>query len=71
MRGFVDSVAFIHKPSNKEAVLKSLTKNLRLKNVQDAETGYEDCSGYTVSMSSRRSWEFGTCTACWRLRMPR
>lgn len=41
MRGFVDSVAFIHKPSNKEAVLKSLTKNLRLKNVQDAETGYE------------------------------
>ena len=27
--------------SNKEAVLKSLTKNLRLKNVQDAETGYE------------------------------
>jgi NitT/TauT family transport system substrate-binding protein len=41
MRGFVDSVAFIHRPSNKETVLKSLTKNLRLKSLQDAETGYE------------------------------
>jgi ABC-type nitrate/sulfonate/bicarbonate transport system substrate-binding protein len=41
MRGFVDSVAFIHKSSNKETVLKSLAKNLRLKNPQDAETGYQ------------------------------
>lgn len=40
MHGFVDTVAFIHKPSNKEVVLKSLTRNLRLKNTQDAETGY-------------------------------
>jgi ABC-type nitrate/sulfonate/bicarbonate transport system substrate-binding protein len=40
MRGFVETVAFIHKPSNKETVIKSLAKNLRLKNIQDAETGY-------------------------------
>ncbi|HLN87796.1 MAG TPA: ABC transporter substrate-binding protein [Candidatus Limnocylindrales bacterium] len=41
MRGFVEAVAFIHKPSNKEIVVKSLAKNLRLKNLQDAETGYQ------------------------------
>jgi NitT/TauT family transport system substrate-binding protein len=41
MRGLVESVAFIQKPSNKEAVIKSLMKNMRLKNVQDAETGYQ------------------------------
>ena len=41
MRGFVDTVAFIHKPSNKETVIKTLMKSLRLKNPQDAETGYQ------------------------------
>ena len=41
MRGFVETVSFIHKPGNKEAVTKSLMKNLRLKNTQDAETGYQ------------------------------
>jgi NitT/TauT family transport system substrate-binding protein len=41
MRGLVDTVAFIQKPGNKEAVVKSLMKNLRLKNTQDAETGYQ------------------------------
>jgi ABC-type nitrate/sulfonate/bicarbonate transport system substrate-binding protein len=41
MRGFVDTVAFIHKPSNKEAVIKTLMKSLRLKNSQDAEIGYQ------------------------------
>jgi NitT/TauT family transport system substrate-binding protein len=41
MRGFVDSIAFIHTPENKEAVIKTLMKRLRLKNLQDAETGYE------------------------------
>jgi ABC-type nitrate/sulfonate/bicarbonate transport system substrate-binding protein len=41
MRGFVEAVAFIHNPSNKEIVVKSLAKNLRLKNLQDAETGYQ------------------------------
>ena len=41
MRGFVDTVTFIHKPSTKETVVKTLMKNLRLKNPQDAETGYQ------------------------------
>jgi ABC-type nitrate/sulfonate/bicarbonate transport system substrate-binding protein len=41
MRGFVDTVAFIHKPSNKETVVKALMKNLRLRNSQDAEIGYQ------------------------------
>lgn len=40
MRGFADTVAFIHRPGNKEAVIKSLVKNLRLKSPQDAEIGY-------------------------------
>jgi NitT/TauT family transport system substrate-binding protein len=40
MRGFVETVAFIHKPGNKETVVKSLVKNLRLKSTQDAEIGY-------------------------------
>ena len=40
MRGFVETVAFIHKPGNKEIVVKSLVKNLRLKGTQDAEIGY-------------------------------
>ena len=30
MRGFAETVAFIHKPANKEIVIKSLVKNLRL-----------------------------------------
>jgi NitT/TauT family transport system substrate-binding protein len=41
MRGFVETVAFIHKPSNKEIVVKTLMKNLRLKHLPDAETGYQ------------------------------
>ncbi|HEV3410601.1 MAG TPA: hypothetical protein VG095_09915 [Chthoniobacterales bacterium] len=41
MRDFVETVAFMHKPGNKEAVVKSLTKNLRLKSNQDAEIGYQ------------------------------
>ncbi|HYJ14118.1 MAG TPA: ABC transporter substrate-binding protein [Candidatus Limnocylindria bacterium] len=40
MRGFVETVAFIHRPGNKEIVIKSLVKNLRLKSPQDAEIGY-------------------------------
>ncbi|MGE5217441.1 MAG: ABC transporter substrate-binding protein [Chloroflexota bacterium] len=51
MRGFVESIAFIHKPANKEIVLKSLMKNLRLKNLQDAETGYESLQWmYTLNI---------------------
>jgi NitT/TauT family transport system substrate-binding protein len=41
MRGWVDTVAFIHKPSNKDTVIKTLTKSLRLRNPQDAEIGYQ------------------------------
>ena len=41
MRGFVETVAFIHKPLNKELVVRSLLKNLRLKNPQDAEIDYQ------------------------------
>jgi NitT/TauT family transport system substrate-binding protein len=41
MRGVVEAVAFIQRPAQKEAVVKSLMKNLRLKNSQDAETGYQ------------------------------
>lgn len=40
MRGFVETSAFIQKPANKEIVIRSLAKNLRLKNPQDAEAGY-------------------------------
>ncbi len=40
MRGFIDTVAFIHRPGNKDIVTKSLVKNLRLKSAQDAEIGY-------------------------------
>jgi ABC-type nitrate/sulfonate/bicarbonate transport system substrate-binding protein len=41
LRGIVDSLAFIAKPENKPAVLKSLVKGLRLKNVEQAIEGYE------------------------------
>ena len=40
MRGFAETVAFLQKPANKEIVMRTLTRNLRLKNSQDAETGY-------------------------------
>lgn len=41
LRGVVEAVAFIQRPANKEAVLKSLARNLHLKNPQDAESGYQ------------------------------
>jgi hypothetical protein len=41
MRGFAETIAFIHKPANKETVLRSLMKNQRLQNPQDAEAGYQ------------------------------
>src|SRR3990170_3950940 len=39
MRGFVESIAFIHRAANKEIVIRSLMKNQRLQNPQDAEPG--------------------------------
>jgi hypothetical protein len=41
MRGFVETVACILKQANKEVIIKSVVKNLRLKNTQAVETGYQ------------------------------
>jgi NitT/TauT family transport system substrate-binding protein len=41
MRGFAESIAFIHKATNKEVVIRSLMKNQRLQSPQDAEAGYQ------------------------------
>jgi NitT/TauT family transport system substrate-binding protein len=41
LRGVVESIAFIQRSAQKETVVKSLVKNLRLKNSRDAESGYE------------------------------
>jgi NitT/TauT family transport system substrate-binding protein len=40
LRGVIDSVAFIQNPEKREAVVKSLSKNLKIKNAE-AESGYE------------------------------
>lgn len=41
LRGVLESVAFVHNPSRKDVVLKSLMKNLRLTHVREAESGYD------------------------------
>lgn len=41
MRGFAESIAFIHRAANKEVVIRSLMKNQRLQNPQEAEAGYQ------------------------------
>ena len=45
LRGVVDSLNFIAQPDNKPAVLKSLMKGLRLKNVEQAMEGYDTLAG--------------------------
>ena len=45
LRGLVDSLNFIAQPDNKPAVLKSLMKGLRLKNVEQAIEGYDTLAG--------------------------
>ncbi len=45
LRGLVDSLNFIAQPENKPAVLKSLMKGLRLKNIEQAMEGYDTLSG--------------------------
>jgi ABC-type nitrate/sulfonate/bicarbonate transport system substrate-binding protein len=45
LSGALESVAFIQNPAKREIVLKSLSKNLRLKNLQEAESGYEVLQG--------------------------
>ena len=41
LRGTLEAVALIYNPLQKEAVLRSLAKNLRLRSVQEAESGYQ------------------------------
>jgi len=41
LRGALESFAFIQQPTRRDVVLKSLSKNLRLKSAQEAESGYE------------------------------
>jgi ABC-type nitrate/sulfonate/bicarbonate transport system substrate-binding protein len=41
LRGTLEGVAFIQKPANRDVVLKSLTRHLRLASVKEAESGYE------------------------------
>jgi ABC-type nitrate/sulfonate/bicarbonate transport system substrate-binding protein len=41
LRGTLEGVAFIQKPANRDAALKSLTRHLRLSSVKEAESGYE------------------------------
>jgi ABC-type nitrate/sulfonate/bicarbonate transport system substrate-binding protein len=41
LKSMVESIAYINNPSNKDAVMRSLAKDLRLSQVQDAEPGYE------------------------------
>ena len=41
LRGTLESVAFIHNPANRERVLSSLARNLRLRSVHEAEGGYQ------------------------------
>ncbi|MPZ78738.1 MAG: hypothetical protein GEU77_19735 [Deltaproteobacteria bacterium] len=41
LRAMVDSIAYINNPANKTAILKTLSKELRLSKVEDAEPGYE------------------------------
>ncbi|MBI2367018.1 MAG: ABC transporter substrate-binding protein [Deltaproteobacteria bacterium] len=40
LRGVLEAVAFVQTPARKEAVIKSLSKNLRLADARDAESGY-------------------------------
>ena len=41
LRALLDSLAFVRDPANKDRVMKSLAKGLRLKRVEEAEEGYQ------------------------------
>lgn len=41
LRAMVESIAYINNPANKQSVMRSLAKDLRLAKVEDAESGYE------------------------------
>jgi ABC-type nitrate/sulfonate/bicarbonate transport system substrate-binding protein len=42
VKATVEGVAFVHKPSNKEIVLKSLARNLRLSKQEQVEKAYQN-----------------------------
>jgi NitT/TauT family transport system substrate-binding protein len=41
LRAMVESIAYINNPANKQSVMRSLAKDLRLAKIEDAESGYE------------------------------
>ena len=41
LRAMVEAIAYINNPANKGAVVKTLTRELRLSKVEDAQAGYE------------------------------
>ncbi len=41
LRAMVEAIAYINNPANKAAVVKTLTRELRLSKVEDAQAGYE------------------------------
>jgi ABC-type nitrate/sulfonate/bicarbonate transport system substrate-binding protein len=41
LRGTLESVAFIQKPANRETVVRSLARRLRLSSTKEAESGYD------------------------------
>jgi ABC-type nitrate/sulfonate/bicarbonate transport system substrate-binding protein len=41
LRVMVESIAYINNPANKAAVMRTLAKDLRLSQVEDAEPGYQ------------------------------
>ncbi|HEV8726332.1 MAG TPA: ABC transporter substrate-binding protein [Candidatus Binatia bacterium] len=41
LRAMVETIAYINNPNNKSAVMRSLAKDLRLSEVEDAQPGYE------------------------------
>jgi ABC-type nitrate/sulfonate/bicarbonate transport system substrate-binding protein len=45
IKGLLDGVAFVRTPDNKQQVMKSLAKGLRLKRFEDAEEGYQTMLG--------------------------
>ena len=41
LRAMVETIAYVNNPANKTAVVKTLTRELRLSKVEDAQAGYE------------------------------
>jgi hypothetical protein len=41
LRAMVETIAYINNPNNKNAVVKTLVKELRLGKIEDAQAGYE------------------------------